>query len=141
MPAYFVREELAWAAGFFDGEGTAVLANLNSRRVHPTTGVRRDYPTPQLAVTQHYDPETVHRFHAAVLGLGKVYGPHSSRGTANHPRWAWQCRRPHEVLAVVPMLWPWLSGPKRRQIAAVLSPYLVDAAGRRHHRIATPRSK
>jgi hypothetical protein len=123
------REALAWAAGFFDGEGTAVLANQNSTRP-------RDYLTPCLAVTQHYDPETIHRFHRAVNDLGSVTGPHTNKGTAYHPRWMWQCRRPHEVLAVVPMLRPWLSGPKRRQIAAVMSAYLVDAQHRRPYRVA-----
>jgi hypothetical protein len=128
------RYELAWAAGFFDGEGTAVLAGVNSTRVHATTGRRRDYPTPHLAVTQHYDPETIHRFHRAVVGLGAVYGPHSSKGTAHHPRWSWSARRPTEVLAVVPMLWPWLSGPKRAQIHGVITAYLADAATRRPYR-------
>lgn len=125
------REALAWAAGFFDGEGTAVLANTNSTRVNPTTGVRRDYPTPHLAVTQHYDPETVHRFHRAVLGLGKVSGPHSSAGTAHHPRWAWTCRRPHETIAVIGLLWPFLSTPKREQITRMMKPYLADVPSRR----------
>lgn len=141
MPAYFDREELAWAAGFFDGEGTAVLAGINSTRTNPKTGRRRDYPTPALAVTQHYDPETIERFHRAVGGLGSVSGPHTSRGTAFHPRWSWQCRRPHESIAVVALLWSFLSGPKKRQIAAVMLAYLVDAQTRRPYRISTtPRS-
>lgn len=135
MGVTFDRESLAWAAGFFDGEGTAVLAGANSRRVHPVTGRRRDYVTPTLCVTQHYDPETILRFHRAVHGFGTVSGPYSSKGTAFHPRWQWQCRRPHEVLAVVPMLWPWLSGPKRRQISGVVSAYLVDAQSRRRYRV------
>lgn len=125
------REALAWAAGFFDGEGTAVLGFANSTRVHPVTGNKRDRPSPQLQVTQHYDPETIHRFHEAVNGLGIVSGPYTSAGTAHHPRWQWACRKQHEVLIVVPMLWPWLSGPKRRQIATVIRGYLDDVATRR----------
>lgn len=138
MPAYFTpnREALAWAAGFFDGEGTAVLANLNSTRTNPTTGRRRDYPTPTLAVTQHFDPATIHRFHEAVGGLGKVYGPHTSKGTANHPRWSWSVRRPHEVIAVVAMLWSFLTQPKREQILRTMRPYLLDAQTRRPYTIA-----
>lgn len=135
MPAYDTHE-LAWAAGFFDGEGTAVLANKNSTRVHPTTGKRRDYPTPTLAVTQHYSPETVERFHAAVLGLGLVSGPHTSKGTGWAPRWMWQCRRPHEVIPVVALLWTYLCSTKQDQISEVMSAYLVDAATRRSYSIA-----
>lgn len=117
--------ELAWAAGFFDGEGTAVLI----------TGKRsRDYPTPTLAVTQHYDPETIHRFHRAVGSLGVVSGPYTSKGTAYHPRWQWQCRRPHEVIAVTALLWRFLSTPKRNQIHAVVVAYLADAQKRRPYR-------
>lgn len=126
----FNREELAWAAGFFDGEGTAVLAGVNSTRVS-STGRRRDHPTPALQVTQHYDPETIERFHVAVRGVGRVSGPYSSKGTAFHPRWQWAARKPSEVLTVVPMLWQWLSGPKRRQIATVIDGYLADVSRRR----------
>lgn len=132
MPAYFDREELAWAAGFFDGEGTAVLSFRNSNR-------QRDYVTPTLQVTQHFDPETIHRFHRAVQGLGLATGPYASKGTAFHPRWQWAARRPIEVLAVVPMLWPWLSGPKRRQIATVICDYLADAKTRRSYTQAPQR--
>lgn len=132
------REELAWAAGFFDGEGTAVLSGVNSTRVHPVTGRRRDYPTPHLQVTQHFDPETIHRFHRAVRGLGIVGGPYVSAGTAWHPRYQWACRRPDQVLVVVPMMWNWLSGPKRRQIATVIGEYLTDAKTRRYYRPRRP---
>lgn len=135
----FDREALAWAAGFFDGEGTAVLAGVNSTRVNASTGNPHDRSSPALQVTQHFDPETIYRFHRAVQGLGIVGGPYSSKGTAFHPRWQWACRRPIEVLAVVPMLWPWLSGPKRRQIATVIDAYLVDARTRRPYRHAPQR--
>jgi hypothetical protein len=53
--------EIAWAAGLFDGEGTATICG----------GQRR------LAVKMA-DEESVRRFHAAI-GVGKVYGPYEHR--------------------------------------------------------------
>lgn len=127
MADYFDREGLAWAAGFFDGEGTAVLTNTHPR-ITAATGNPKDRLGVRLAVTQHYRPDTIHRFHRAVRGLGRVSGPHSSRGTAFHPRWDWHCTRISDVLAVVPMLWPFLSEPKREQIERAMRPWIAEFA-------------
>jgi hypothetical protein len=58
------REELSWAAGFFDGEGCFSLVR-NFR-----------YPTVRIAQAER---EPLERFQAAVGGIGKVYGPYAPR--------------------------------------------------------------
>ena len=53
------REELAWAAGFFDGEGSTILTTKTDKRLGQLS----------LSVAQSADPETLYRFRDAVKGL------------------------------------------------------------------------
>lgn len=103
------REELAWAAGFFDGEGYAGTRWGRSR-------VRR-YPVPALTISQN-ETTTLERFRAAVGGLGRV-----SRRSTN-PRggaeFAWATTNWREAQTVIALLWRYLSGPKRDQASPVL---------------------
>lgn len=94
--------ELAWAAGFFDGEGT-------------TTGdAKAGRPRTFLSVAQSGDPDLLHRFQSAVGGLGRVNGPWAkSRGY--RPQYAYQIHGFEAVQAVIAMLWPWLGETKREQ--------------------------
>lgn len=100
------REELAWAAGLYDGEGSTTWGG--------TAGA-------QMLVSQS-DPEVLHRFRAAV-GVGKVYGPYSAGcrdGFKRKPKWMYKIDGFANVQAVVALLWRKLGTPKRRQAAAVL---------------------
>lgn len=98
--------ELAWAAGLFDGEGTATVCGGRGR----------------LALKM-VDEEPVRRFHAAV-GRGKVYGPYRNDaatrrdGSPRSPFFYWIA--PGTVGAdAAAVLWPWLSSPKRLSIERV----------------------
>jgi hypothetical protein len=101
------REELAWAAGFFDGEG---CTGLRSRGI-------------SVSVNQT-DPRPLLRFQGAVLGLGVMSGPliHKNK-PAWSPRWTWAAQNFEDVQAVVAMLWIFLSEPKREQALRVLETY------------------
>lgn len=65
--------ELAWAAGFFDGEGHSRW-NTNIDAVDG----RRAYGT-FAAIVAQVEREPLDRFMAAVGGLGKVYGPYKHK--------------------------------------------------------------
>lgn len=93
--------ELAWAAGFFDGEGCTGIG-------HQKAGKGNDYLA--VAISQKY-PEVLHRFQAAV-GLGKVYGPYVSRGATTY-KYAVSHRKAKEVLE---QIWPFLGERKRAQV-------------------------
>lgn len=91
--------ELAWAAGFFDGEGCA--------SVHQGKYLR-------MNVSQS-DPRPLRRF-AIVAGVGAVNGPYEQGGHGNKARYEWTvCGKKAEVVA--DMLLPFLSEPKQEQIA------------------------
>lgn len=90
-----MSEELAWCAGFFDGEGcTAYSGQL---------------PYQYLCVyLPQKDPEVLYRFQAAV-GLGHIYGPYS-KGSRYSFRASNQ--QAHKVLDLI---WLWLGSRKREQ--------------------------
>src|SRR5262245_22654152 len=101
------REELAWAAGFFDREGW-----VGSVR---TAG--RD-PFVCIGITQ-VDRRVLDRFRAAV-GLGHVYGPTKAYG-ASQPQHRYHVSHHPKVQAVCAMLWTWLSPVKRAQFRTTLA--------------------
>lgn len=99
------REELAWAAGFFDGEG-----NTRSRRVADRGG-----QPPILSVSQ-VDEFSLLRFKNAVLGLGTIRGPYGPYSANRKPYYVWSTNRLSHSIAVCGLLWHWLGPVKRGQL-------------------------
>src|SRR5882672_1246167 len=109
------REELAWAAGFFDGEGH-IGSHVGKLRGRYT---RRDL---QISISQT-DRWVLDRFRESVGGLGRVGGPlvRSYRNPNEHDVYQYQIARFEHVQAIIAMLWPWLSPIKKVQAAAALT--------------------
>jgi hypothetical protein len=93
--ASVAETELAWAAGFFDGEGSTSLTKTRYLSV---------------SVNQkHLDP--IERFHRALGGLGRVYTVNTSaRGIVYQWRASDRDGRP-----AIERLWPYLGEIKRAQ--------------------------
>jgi hypothetical protein len=94
---------IAWAAGLYEGEGTATRCNGRLR----------------LSVRMTNE-ETVRRFAAAVR-CGTVYGPYkyaSRDGYVRKPVWVWlaDCE---DAWSVAALLRPWLSAVRRAQLERV----------------------
>lgn len=104
------REELAWAAGFFDGEGSTGF-----RRQHKRAGQMR------LSISQ-VDRRSLDRFRAAVGEIGSVLGPYHKRYGANGVRsiYDFSTASFEKVQAIVALLWTWLGAAKREQAREVL---------------------
>lgn len=92
--------ELAWAAGFFDGEGTFYRRSRRSRKEF------------NIEVSQR-DRRVLDRFNEAV-GHGKVIN-RNGRG-ATKPHFMWVCYRREDVYSTVNKLWPYLGEVKKEQI-------------------------
>lgn len=109
------REQLAWAAGLFEGEGC-----FNTfHRPKGTWSVQA-----RLAMT---DGDVVHRF-AAIIGAGQVHGPRQRRPN-EQPLYEWYVQAAPDVLTVIRLLSPWL-GIRRSakaaeiaEIAATIGPH------------------
>lgn len=112
------REELSWAAGFFDGEGTV----STTKRTH----AKNRYIYTSVAQAE---PTTLVRLQKAVGGLGHLSGPKSRQRPHWQPLWKWQANSFEHCQAVVAMLWHWLSGPKRKQAVEALSKAKLTTPG------------
>lgn len=100
--------EIAWAAGFFDGEG---CVNIVKRKT-------ANRPTLQLAVGQSGNTEALDRFTKAVGG-GKVYGPYNPKtGTTHQISYKWRAHG-QEARRIMQLLDPYLCSPKRIKYAKV----------------------
>lgn len=105
------RHELAWAAGFFDGEGWAA----------PVRFGRGQQRRPQAQINQSDDddvPEALVRFRAAVGGAGNIGGPHRKAGRKD--RYWWVAASRADVERVGRVLDPWLGDVKRRAFDRVI---------------------
>lgn len=101
------REELAWAAGFFDGEGNI--------RFDPRPGRKRGWTQFQVA---QQDRRVLDRFVAAI-GFGEIYGPYGPYGKTK-PYYLLSIQGFERVQAAAAMLWRWLSPVKRQQVRLTL---------------------
>jgi len=90
--------ELAWAAGFFDGEGTTYADKTHSIFV---------------SVGQKH-PALLYRFNDAIWNLGKVYGPYNNFYSLRIASFA-------KVQQVLALLWPYLGDEKREQARKALA--------------------
>ena len=100
------REDLAWAAGFFDGEGC-----FYARKQHG-----KYYATME---TDQVDPEVLAKCQR-ITGLGKVKGPYKQGNVKHQDQWRWQTLGFAHTQALVAMLWTWLGTKKRNQATRVL---------------------
>lgn len=91
--------EHAWAAGFFDGEGT--------------TGYCPKAKSTRLQISQK-DPALLYRF-ARAVGVGKVCGPYrNGKGEV----YQFRVSRRSDVVSVMTKLWPYLGDQKKDQARA-----------------------
>lgn len=109
-----MSEELAWAGGFFDGEGCTYLEN---HRTHA------GYKVPRLYVPQSCEvgvaPELI-RLGAALLGLGRISGVRRGRGDAK-PYRRWRIQASGDVQRALHLLWPFIGDVKRSQAKRVMN--------------------
>lgn len=119
----FSREQLAWAAGLFEGEGS--FGFYSSKSV-PRKVVAR------LTIT---DEDVIRHFHS-VISLGRIYGPHiTAKGTK--PAWTWTTTTFEEAQAVIALLWGWL-GARRKNTAkkALIQYHQVKTELRKHFKMS-----
>lgn len=106
--------ELAWAAGFFDGEG-CTYTETRKRVYGESVSVR-------MTVAQN-DLRPLERFHAAT-GVGHIH-------QAKRGYYVWGCGHQGDVRIAIARLFPHLSEPKREQIERCLLAGTYDPAQRR----------
>jgi hypothetical protein len=108
-----MSEELAWAGGFFDGEGSSYL---EKHRTHAGYFVPRLY-LPQSAEIGVAAELT--RLKSALGGLGTISGVRPAKGKWK-PYRRWRVSTPAGVQLVLHLLWPFIAAVKRTQAQGVL---------------------
>jgi len=109
-------DSFAWAAGFFDAEGST---SLSDHRSHA------GYKYVESSITQMgalQQPQELERF-VDVVGRGKIYGPYEQEG-ATESVYRWRAQRIDDVRLVLHVLQPWLGSVKRVQAFGALA--IVD---------------
>ena len=107
------RAELAWAAGFFDGEGSTIARTYRDRPGYYQLNVT----VPQACADSV--PPALLRFQGAMLGMRQISGP------ANDHGYMLRFSARDEVHRVLQLLWPNLGEVKRAQATAAIA--VVDA--------------
>lgn len=116
------REDLAWAAGLFDGEGhTHGPLQRRTRKTGRTP--------PRIDICQ-IDRFVLDRFQSSVLGLGKIYGPYGPYQPRRSVWWRFVTNRFEHSQAVICLLWPWLSPLKKQQSKEALASFYAAPVGR-----------
>jgi hypothetical protein len=108
-----MSEELAWAGGFFDGEGSTYL---EKHRTHAGQMVPRLY-VPQSAEVGVALELT--RLKAATGGLGSISGVRPAKGSRK-PYRRWRVCVVDDVQLGLHLLWPFIGEVKRAQAQRVL---------------------
>jgi hypothetical protein len=106
--------DLAWAAGFFDGEGYIGAGGAVGRR------------TIEISIAQASSgsvPVTLTRV-SSVLGVGRLSGPRTLPDAWSRlPQYVWRAKAFEEVQFSVALLWAWLGPVKRAQAREALLRY------------------
>ena len=111
------REALAWAGGFFSGEGCTVL-----HRYKPGCKNKKPYPSVYINQTS---VEELERFNSAIGFLGIVRGPFKPTSPLSRKmQYIVQAYGFIKTQAITAMLWPFLSTAKQEQATAVLKEYV-----------------
>lgn len=93
-------EQLAWAAGLFEGEGCIELS-------------------PKRLTLEMTDQDTVERF-AAIVGVGRIT-PRPPSQPHHKSSWRWQTAAWEQVFHVLDAFYPWLCARRRERALIVLS--------------------
>lgn len=108
--------ELAWAAGFFDGEGTAGCYLHNKSKL----SVQDERYCARMTIGQS-DPEVLIRFQSAV-GVGNVRGPYKYAYNKT-PLWCWSLAKIGEIKIASGAIFPYLSSIKQQQLTQAIEDF------------------
>lgn len=108
-------ELAAWAAGFYDGEGSCGSRN----RLVPSGAKQRSI---SVQIAQSITPALLNRF-AQTVEVGKVQGPYRTKNPNAKPYWMFRASGIDEVRLIATVLWPWLGDPKREQFESAIVRY------------------
>jgi hypothetical protein len=106
MTRTFQREDLAWVAGFFDGEGYAGITKQKAYR-HPRVSVSQKRPEPLLKIKR-------------IMGFGTINGPYLGGPNRDRISYRYQVSSFEHAQAFGALIWTWLGSAKRNQFKSIM---------------------
>jgi hypothetical protein len=100
------REDLAWCAGIFEGEGSFSFSRVGGRT----------YVKATVAMTDH---DVVERF-ASTVGFGSVTYPYPPSWAGRKPKAVWSTHSFEKVQALAAATWPWLGARRRARVTELI---------------------
>lgn len=105
LAASWTRENIAWAAGLFEGEGCITTQKGRAGRL-------------DLIST---DQDVIRKFYA-IVGVGRVNGPYRPNSSLGHkPQWRWSVSGFENIQALLAAFWTFLCERRRKRAIEVLS--------------------
>lgn len=117
----WTKENLAWMAGFFEGEGSFGFPKKGTTYTHPANNkqyTRAPYFWFGISQNERDVLETFER----LAGGGKIYGPYNR--VAGKPYWLYR-PKPRDGYALIVAMWPWLHSKRRREAAAAIRAWIL----------------
>lgn len=113
---FIEREKLAWAAGFFDGEGHTGCTQAYSKEYEKVDGAVSILTSDRISMqVSQVDLKCLERFVDAIGGVGTINGPYKDKRETSSPIYMWRVSGVNRVELVIEKLWPWLSDVKKKQ--------------------------
>lgn len=106
------KADLAWIAGFYEGEGSVVYKMVKS------FDKPRGYPNGCFSITQ-VNKEPLEKC-LALTGLGYMTGPYKPRQNNHNSYYRWVAQEFESFQALVAAIWPWLSRKRKDQIKSAM---------------------
>ncbi len=121
------RENLAWAAGFYDGEGSTASYHAYTRVHMAKNGKQSILSSDNISMgISQIDRRVLERFQSIVGGAGAINGPYKDKRPTSSPIWAYRVSGVNNVREILRKLWPWLGEVKKEQAEKALSKRLIS---------------
>lgn len=102
------QEELAWAAGLFEGEGSVILGKRGEKILYH-----------RLCITQT-DLDVLEKFHQ-IVDIGNLVGPFKNGGLGTKIVHRWQAYKWKEISDLAIRFYPMLGNRRQEQILRMLN--------------------
>ena len=115
LPNRYMMER-AWAAGFFDGEGSTHVGQYSPRK-------RREpvcYARLSIGQAGEHAKKILERFKVATRGHGKFYGPKPPNKHQKLYQYTYVVTNFQQIIDTLQYMWPWLSKAKREQATFII---------------------
>ena len=112
------RENLAWLAGIFEGEGS-----LHWTSPQPQQENGRHPGGQSLVLSIGMTDEDVLRTFHKYAGVGTVYGPYKPKPPSTKLKWTYRASGA-EAYALIAAMWQWLHGRRKENAVAAVRHWL-----------------